>query len=345
MKAQTTNSKKDRMGCLGLGLRLIGGLLVLLILLGIGGMIYEARAETAVFTQYPAPGQIVDVNGRDMHIDCEGEGSPTIILDAGQGGWSSDWADIMPELSENNRVCAYDRAGYGWSDGGDGPRSPQDGADDLAVLLTAAQIEPPYLLVGFSHAGLADRIFAAQHVDQMAGMVLIDPATEFDNEIMSAELMQQQQAAAGMFKGFEFMAKIGLLRLIGTQNMAGSAPFIGTEPADPELYYTFIAAPQWWKTSAQEFVSHLNDDHLAMVRDLGAIPDIPLVIIGSDILGTTGSSALDGLQAARHEKLSTLAAQSAQGEFVIAEGSTHNIPADRPDVVLDAIESTVAAGG
>ena len=322
---------------------MIGGLLVLLILLGIGGMIYEARAETAVSTLYPAPGQIVEVNGRDMHIKCVGEGSPTIILDAGQGGWSSDWAKIMPKLSENNGVCAYDRAGYGWSDEVKEGRSPQDAADDLAALLTAAQIEPPYVLVGFSHAGLADRIFAAQHVDQMAGMVLIDPATEFDNEIMSAELMQQQ-AVVGMFKGFSFMAKTGLLRLIGTQNMAGSAPFIGTDPADPELYYTFIAAPQWWETSAQEFASHLDDNHLAMVRDLGSIPDIPL-IIGSDMLDTTGNSAMDGLQAARHEKLSALAAQSTQGEFIIAYGSTHNILADRPDVVLDAIEATVAAGG
>lgn len=345
MNAQTTNSKKNRRGCLGLGLRLIGGLLVLLILLGIGGMIYEARVETAVSAQYPAPGQMVKVDGRDMHIHCVGEGGPTVILDAGQGGWSSDWADIMPELSENNRVCAYDRAGYGWSEGVEDGRSPQDAADDLAALLTAAQIEPPYVLVGFSHAGLADRIFAAQHGDKMAGMVLIDPATEFDNEIMSAELMQQQQAAKGMFKGFEFMAKIGLLRLMGTQNMADSAPFIGTDPADPELYYTFIAAPQWWATSVQEFVSHLDDDHLAMVGELGLISDIPLVIIGSDMLDTTGSAALDGLQAARYEKLSGLAAQSAQGEFIIAEGSTHNIPADRPDVVLDAIESTVAAGG
>ena len=340
MSTPKPNSKKNRMGCLGLGLRLIGGLLVLL---GIDGMIYEARSETAVSTQFPAPGQIVEVNGRDMHIQCTGTGSPTIILDAGQGGWSSDWAKIVPELSEENRVCAYDRAGYGWSDGAEDGRSPQDAAGDLAALLTSAQIEPPYLLVGFSHAGLAGRIFAAQHADQMAGMVLIDPATEFDNEIMSAELMQQQQAAVGMFKGFGFMAKIGLLRLIGTENMAGSAPFIGTDPVDPELYYSFIAAPQWWETSAQEFVSHLNDDNLAMVRDLGSIPDIPLVIIGSDTLDTSGSAALDGLQAARHEKLSALAAQSAQGEFVIAEGSTHNVPADRPDVILDAIEATVAA--
>lgn len=343
MNVQSINSKNNRPGCWGMGLRLMAGAIALLVLLGGGFSLYEAQAETAVANQYPAPGQLVEVNGRTMHIHCTGEASPTIILDAGQGGWSSDWDTLVPELNTNNRVCTYDRAGYGWSDPIENGNSPQDAADDLTNLLTAANIEPPYVLVSFSHAGLAARLFAAQHTDQMAGMVLIDPATEFDNEIMSPELMKQQQAAFGMFKGFGLMAKVGLLRLMGTQNMAGSAPFIGTNPANPEVYYTFLADPQWWETSSQEFASHLNDEHLAMVREHGQIPNVPLVIIGSDVLVTTSNPEMEGLQATRHEKLSALADQSAQGEFIIAEGSSHNITGDRPDVVIATIESIAAA--
>ena len=333
------NGQTKRTGCLGMGLRLIGGALVLLVLLGVGCSIYEVRAETAVSEQYPAPGQLVEVNGRTMHIHCEGESSPTIVLDAGQGGWSSDWETLMPQLSKNNRVCAYDRAGYGWSEPVSEGHSPQDAADDLVSLLAAAKIEPPYVMVSFSHSGLAARLFAAQNADQITGMVLIDPATEFDNEIMSAELVKQQQATFGMLKGFSMMARVGLLRMMGTQNMAGSAPFIGTNPANPDVYYTFISDPQWWETSSQEFASHLDDDHLAMVRDNGNVPNIPLVIIGSDVLDTSGNSALDGLQAARHEVLSNLAAQSSQGEFIVADGSTHNVTHDRPDIVIAAIKS------
>ena len=342
MNARATNHNTNRHGCLGKGLRLLGGLLAILILLGMVGACYERRGAARTAEAYPAPGQLVDVDGRTMHIHCVGEGEPTIVLDAGQGGWSSDWGDVMPQLSDNNRVCAYDRAGYGWSDSAENP-TPQTAADDLSKLLTAAQIESPYLVVGFSHAGIANRIFAAQHAEQIAGMVLIDPATEFDNDIMSADLMRQQQSAVGMFKGFTWMANVGLLRLIGTHNMAGSAPFIGTDPADPDLYYSFIAAPQWWRTSAQEFESHLNAAHLTMVREQGAIADIPLIIIGSDVLDTTGNAAMDGLQAARHAKLSELAARSSQGQFIIASGSTHNIPSDRPDVILDAIAGVLAA--
>lgn len=342
MNPQMTNSTEKRTGCLVRALRLVSLLLVLLAVLGVIGAIVEARAQDAVAVEFPAPGQLVEVNGRTMHIHCLGQGSPTIILDAGQGGWSSDWADIMPELSQDNRICAYDRAGYGWSERAEDARSPLNVADDLGALLTAAQIEPPYVLVAFSHAGLAARIFAAQHTDQMAGLVLIDPATEFDNEMMSAELLQQQRSAVGIFKGFGLLARLGVLRLIGTENMAERAPFIATESASPEVYYTFIAAPQWWETSVQEFTSSLDDDHLALVRQLGPILDVPLTIIGSDLLDTTGNPALDGLQATRHEKLNTLAAQSSQGEFIVAEGSTHNILADRPDVIVSAIETTVS---
>ena len=341
METQPTNSKKPA-GCLGKGILFLAGLLIVLALLVFAGVVYEVNAETAVAAQYPAPGRLIEVNGRMMHIQCSGSGSPTIILDAGQGGWSTDWTNIMPELSANNRVCAYDRAGYGWSDPAEDARSPQDAANDLAALLSAAQIEPPYLLAGFSHAGLANRIFAAQHSDDMAGMVLIDPATEFDNEIMSPELRQQQQTAVGMFNGFAFMAKTGLLRLMGTENMAGSAPFISTDPANPDIYYTFIANPQWWAASAQEFESGLNEAHMTMVRGQGAIPDIPLVIIGSDVLDAGGSATMEKLQDARYEKLQDLAAQSIQGEFVIAVDSTHNIIHDRPDVVVDAVEAILA---
>lgn len=131
------------MGCIGKGFSLIIVLLIVLVLFIFAGAVYETRAESAVAAQYPAPGQIVEVDSRNMHVQCLGEGSPTIILDAGQGGWSSDWANIMFEISASNRVCAYDRAGYGWSDPADDSRSPQDAADDLVALLSAAQVEPP----------------------------------------------------------------------------------------------------------------------------------------------------------------------------------------------------------
>lgn len=337
MKSTVERAPQKRSGCFGMGLRIVGILVAVVIGLALIGLLYESQASARVLEQYPAPGQLVEINGRQMHIHCMGEGSPTIILDAGQGGWSSDWSEIMPDLSRSHRVCAYDRAGYGWSDPAQDAHTPQQAADDLLALLTASQVEAPYVLVAFSHSGLANRLFAAQHPDLVAGMVLVDPATEYDNEIMSAELLQQQRSAVGIFQGFTLAARLGLVRLLGAQSMAGYAPFIATQSASPEIYYTFVADPKWWETSTQEFVSRLDDTHLARVRDHGQIQDIPLIIIGAATIDSTGNPVIQELQSARNERLRTLAAQSSKGEFIVAEESTHNVLTDRPDVVIDAI--------
>ncbi len=342
MRWERTVARWREWGCVGragaIGAVFVIGMVALLL----AGAIYEALAAVAVAERFPAPGQLVTVNERTMHISCSGAGSPTIVLDAGQGGWSSDWAEIIPELSRNNRVCAYDRAGYGWSEPAADDRSPLQSADDLEALLQAAAVEPPYLLVGFSHAGLADRIFAARNAEQMAGLVLVDPATEFDNELLGEALVQQQKSAAGLFQGFGLLARLGILRLLGTENMAGSAPFIATSAPDPDLYYAFVAAPQWWETSTREFMSRLNDEHLAQVRTLGPVPDIPVVIVASETIEAMGGGDVSALQTARHAALRDLAAQSPRGSFVVAGGSSHNVLADRPDAIQKAVASILA---
>lgn len=342
MSLQKLSSMWKESGCVGRILSVGALFLIVLMALLLGGAIYEAIAGAAAVARFPAPGQLVTVNERAMHIYCVGDGSPTILLDAGQGGWSSDWAGLIPELSRDNRVCAYDRAGYGWSEPAGDERSPMHAAADLEALLESAQVEPPYILVGFSHAGLAARIFANRHADQIAGMVLIDPATEYDNEVMGEEMMRQQQSAVGMFKGFGLLARLGVLRLLGTENMAGSAPFIAADVAEPETYYSFVASPQWWETSAQEFRSRLNEDHLAQVRTFGSLPGIPVIIMASEYLEASGDTDASALQAARHESLRALAMQSPQGEFTIAEGSSHNVLADRPDAISAAIAAVLS---
>src|SRR6266540_5205750 len=62
------------------------------------------------------PGRLVDIGGRKLHLNCTGNGSPTVILEAGASSFAIDWALVQPEIARTNRVCSYDRAGMGWSD-------------------------------------------------------------------------------------------------------------------------------------------------------------------------------------------------------------------------------------
>jgi pimeloyl-ACP methyl ester carboxylesterase len=117
--------------------------------------------------------------GRKLAIRCWGEGSPTIVLETGHpnpGGIQDfEGSPFVAELVKRSRVCAYDRAGTGASDPAPNrPRSADDVVQDLYVLLDAAEIEAPYVLVGASFGGMIVTYYASQHPDDVEGVALLD---------------------------------------------------------------------------------------------------------------------------------------------------------------------------
>ena len=125
----------------------------------------------------PAPGRLIDVGGRRLHLLCSGEGSPTVILEAGASSFAIDWTLVQREVARANRTCSYDRAGMGWSD----PTTPANRASsavDLHTLLEKAGERGPYVLVGASRGGLLVRSYLLEHPDDVVGFVFVDPSTE-----------------------------------------------------------------------------------------------------------------------------------------------------------------------
>ena len=126
----------------------------------------------------PAPGKLFDVdNGRRLHLLCSGQGSPPVVFEAGASSFAIDFTLVQRELEKSHRVCSYDRAGSGWSDGLP-PFTPAKDAQDLHALLTAAKEQAPYVLVGASRGGLLIRGYLAAYPSDVAGLVFIDPASE-----------------------------------------------------------------------------------------------------------------------------------------------------------------------
>jgi hypothetical protein len=125
-------------------------LVVALLILAVVGAIYQTIATMRAERAYPPPGEMVDVGGYSLHINCVGQGSPTALLDGGLGEWSAQWVWVQQEVSDSTRVCAYDRAGMGWSEMGPQPRDAKQISNELHALLEGAHIEGPYVLVGHS---------------------------------------------------------------------------------------------------------------------------------------------------------------------------------------------------
>ncbi|WP_158266763.1 alpha/beta fold hydrolase [Alsobacter soli] len=120
------------------------------------------------------PGKLYDTADARLHLYCLGQGSPTIVLEAGLGGNHMDWTFVQPRLAEHNRVCSYDRAGAGFSDKASRPRTLENLDKDLESLLASAGVDGPLVLVGHSFGGVLAATFAARHRDRVVGLVLVD---------------------------------------------------------------------------------------------------------------------------------------------------------------------------
>ena len=141
------------------------------------GATYDNIARTGDQATVAAPGKLYDVGGHRLHLDCRGHGSPTVVLSNGLGGVSAGWARIAGPVAATTRVCAYDRAGQGWSEEAASPRDGVQSAEDLHTLLAEAGEHGPYVLVGHSTGGTYAMTYAARYPEQVAGLVLLDSSS------------------------------------------------------------------------------------------------------------------------------------------------------------------------
>jgi pimeloyl-ACP methyl ester carboxylesterase len=176
-----------------------------LALASVGGGFETVRAATDA-SPSPMPGQLIDVGGHRLHLSCTGSGSPTVMLEPGAGGVSSDLGLITQAVARDTRVCVYDRAGRGWSEPADTAQDAAQIATDLHTLLHRAQVPGPYVLAGHSFGGLYALTFAARYPDEVAGMVLAKPTAP--SPVGSDDLTGRVSALLST------SARLGLARLV-----------------------------------------------------------------------------------------------------------------------------------
>jgi len=167
-----------------------------------------------------ASGQLVSVGERRIWIACQGQGSPTVVMDAGVNSGSQIWARIWPTAAATTRVCVYDRAGLGYSDPIPRPRTSQEVVDDLHKLLQNAGVPEPYVLVAHSFGCLNIRLYASQYPQDVVGMVLVDAVHE-DRFAATAKVLTPEQEAQfetgrqANPEGLDYYESSRLVRAIG----------------------------------------------------------------------------------------------------------------------------------
>ena len=280
-------------------------------------------AQDATPTEAKSFARKFDIGGRSLFLNCQGQGSPTVILEhAGYYGGAGDYTRVLGRIAEITRVCVYDRANtLGESDAVPTPRTGADVVADLHTLLAAAEVPGPYVLVGLSIGGLFSRLYASTYPDDVAGMVLLETIPE-DYESRAQEMVGPELWAA-------YEAR-------------------WNDNFDPERFYP------------TGLVSDELEDEVRSAREASPLPPMPLVVVTLEAPESTcdeyrqgairnvGSCFPDGwpieediaLWRSLQEELTALVPS---GRLMLSSQTEHLLPEADPELVVDAIRQVVEA--
>jgi len=275
---------------------------------------------------FKPPGKLIDVNGRKMHIYCIGNKSPTIILDSGTGGFSLEWIDIQHSLSQYVRVCAYDRAGYGWSDMGPLPRTTKRITHELHTLLQNAGIHGPYIMVGHSFGGFTAQYFARYFNHEIAGIVLIDSSHE--EQVYRLPENGKDVVRRSLHQDRSNMVTRSVLHEHFPKEVAAVAQ---------QLMTRWTALLTWREEMANYALSSRE------LRDVHDRPilEIPIVVLTRGKRVWPNTPYGDAMETVWKELQDELSSLNGNSTHVIAENSGHVIHLDEPELVVDAIHDVL----
>jgi pimeloyl-ACP methyl ester carboxylesterase len=308
---------------------------------------------------YTRPQDMVHIDADyRLNLYCAGKGAPTVIFEAGQGATIALWGFVQPVVAKNVRTCSYDRAGIGFSDASPHPSTAANMVDDLHRLLVAADIKPPYILVGHSLGGMIVRLYADRYPAEIAGMVQVDPAVEDQTEAFRSLDPQHRTAEQWRATVIEpdleharncvAAAKVGLVRGSDMFKDCVAETYPQVSDAVNEAIQNNMAKPDHMQAdlSEMENLSISADAVRASRRSYG---DLPLAVLTRGKWPAPKADATPEELAnaeARHRMWNTLhdnvARLSSRGTNEIVEGARHWIPYDKPQAVIDAIDKVVA---
>jgi pimeloyl-ACP methyl ester carboxylesterase len=291
---------------------------------------------------------MVDVGGYRLHLQCQGQGEPTVVIDAGQGDFSLSWAGILSQAAEFTRICAYDRAGLGWSDPSPKPRTAEVMVEELRTLLSKAGLPGPYVLVGASTGGMNARLFAHNYPREVAGLVLVDSAHEdqFSAPVVQQALQRMSKMMPLMNGALMFLVRSGLaaLRPALLPDASGSRAKLPS-PNVPVFNAIVTGNAKHLAASTAELKDLEESQNQMRAANITTLGDIPLIVLrhGAEQPMMASPEVVQALEDTFERLQVEMAALSSNGKLVVAERSGHAIHLDQPELVVAAIREVVTA--
>src|ERR1700691_2344497 len=227
----------------------------------------QSSADPVPSESYTHASDLIPVEGkRHLNLFCIGNGVPVVLFDAGAGVDMMTWRHVQGRIGRLTRSCAYDRAGYGFSDLPEGVSDARNAAEDIDSLLLVASIPGPIVYVGHSGAGIYGNLLERLYPSDIAGAVFVDPAEPYIGKLQEQALsfagkieFLKPAAWVSQIKDCLDAAKMGqLLNPSNDQQKQCAYPSWHPEDLDPVLRAELTrryASPKNWTARKLEFDS------------------------------------------------------------------------------------------
>ncbi|WP_165418451.1 alpha/beta fold hydrolase [Dyella amyloliquefaciens] len=319
----------------------------------------RAANDRIALKEYTHPHLLVEVDpGRHLNVFCTGSGSPTVVFEAGGGDDSASFRSVQLGISKFTRVCAYDRAGIGFSDPAPWPSTAVNTVADLHRLVRIISPSQPAIFVGHSDGGLYVSLYASTYPEDVAGLVLIDPFTVGADKVASAVLTRRQRDAWYASDNRDIADARKCLELARTGVLArpeGKTSSCLDNPASPDNARHKILNEQLARASEQSaLLSALVDtypapDHgmsaaeLALQKANSNFGMTPLVVLtaGKDEQTALPRQTRIAIASAWKKNNDELAARSGRGKNIVVPNTHHYIQEEQPDAVIDAVHQVI----
>ena len=325
----------------------LAGLAVLVV----AGMLYQAVGARRAARRFAPPGMLIDAGGQRLHAVCAGDGSPLVLFEAGIAASSLSWTRVAPAVAAFARTCAYDRAGLGWSNAAVAPRTVEQMIAELDAVLTRTAAAEPAILVGHSFGAFLVLVYAARYRERVAGVVLVDPPTEWHPLTEQRAWLLRRGIQASHLGGA--LARIGVVRaclalltggapgaprtfvrLLGPRALRTLEHLVGEVRKLPPDVHPAVQALWCQPKCFRGMADHLGALGVmgAAAADVTTLGDVPLAIVSG---GDQPPVVL-----AQHGALATL---SSRGRHVVAAQSGHWVHLDQPEIIVEAIKEICSA--
>jgi pimeloyl-ACP methyl ester carboxylesterase len=315
------------------------------------GLIYQAIGTAADQRRYPPPGRMIDIGGRSLHLIDKGASDPAVIFESGISATCLNWTQVRSRVEGFACACTYDRAWLGWSDPAPGPRTTSTIVADLHMLVDAARIPKPYILVGHSFGGMLVCAYAAKYSDQIAGLVLVDPLPAREWLNISPAHARMLRLGVKLSRRGAVLARMGVVRAALALLMSGGrrvpqwiarlssgrgqsviSRLVGEVRKMPPETWPMVRAHWCLPKSFHGMAAYLESLPASALeaRALDQPAEIPVIVLSA------ANATPEQL-----EEREAMSRRSPRGRHIVARKSGHWIQLDEPELVVEAIREMI----